>query len=405
MSAEKNIEIKDANCSKVRELMYDFVDSTSTPANRHLVEKHLVACVDCTLELEQIRTVESALAGSRSTIPSPGSLYSGFAQKLEASQKRRLPIWQPSNYGLAFAAITVVAVVLSVKIRNNAVDQRNAQLWNSLSPGEHAVANLDSESKDVPSAYPKSNFGYDASNPGANSLNSKRVAITNKGSVAAPHGESARNWAVLRSAVPHNSDVALNSNETGNSANMASVRKPVLSLTMFKADGAPTGVYRRSVSIALSKSYSTVLYKTVSLADIASGSSSNSYYSNSSQLLKIRDHNSLSFSTADSLSVKDVASFTAARPSSLSANGLLALGASSQFGVSADSVDAVSNVKFALVVEDDVRGFTSEAHDTLSDNRLEGAKSAASASAQNSGIGGGAKVEVEFDDDSNVKSF
>ena len=74
------------------------------------MNSHLAECEKCRLEIERIRLAESALMSARLSIPAPGDLYAGFSNKLSAQQSKGP--WLRLAYLAPAFALGMVAIVL-----------------------------------------------------------------------------------------------------------------------------------------------------------------------------------------------------------------------------------------------------------------------------------------------------
>ena len=66
-------------CSKVREILFEYIDGTLSKSELSAIEEHLQNCPDCQLELEQIKRIDARLkqevpAYLESIEPSPAFL-------------------------------------------------------------------------------------------------------------------------------------------------------------------------------------------------------------------------------------------------------------------------------------------------------------------------------------------
>jgi anti-sigma factor RsiW len=107
------------NCERVRNLLSAYLDRELSTEEFRLVRAHLVACADCSAELEAERTLKDALAGLPSAEVPEGFLDDIFARldgeeaQVPAGPARVIPF---RRYGWLAAAPVAALVVVTLPL-------------------------------------------------------------------------------------------------------------------------------------------------------------------------------------------------------------------------------------------------------------------------------------------------
>ena len=100
-------------CGPVQKAMFDFADGRLDDFKAARVIAHLESCESCRRDFEQVRFADSALSRASESLPDPGDLYPAFRSRLAANQHN------PSNRlrfvmlpSVALASVVVCSLVL-----------------------------------------------------------------------------------------------------------------------------------------------------------------------------------------------------------------------------------------------------------------------------------------------------
>ena len=98
-------------CSVLRDnQIQEYLDGGLPPAQVQELQAHLTVCTACNASMAQARAADEALRQAALSLPVAGDLYAGFAEKLAASQPRRMGLrlttgsWAGVSASLAMAA-------------------------------------------------------------------------------------------------------------------------------------------------------------------------------------------------------------------------------------------------------------------------------------------------------------
>ncbi len=320
---------RSSRCVAIQAQLFDYVDSTLDASAMQAVNLHFIECEGCRLEVEQIRRAEEALSSMSLSVPASGDLYAGFAQKLAARQAQT-SFRRLRFVGPAFAVVILALVLVLPSFRRVPSATKTAFTPSPLQVDAYAVNKM-----------------RESHNPGAIALNgfedfSKSVTLREH------IGASARR---RRSAGEHNIRLAFGRIEARKAA-IARDRKQFSEQQLGMAEGLAD-----STDYELAKSTPNGFQKlqVPAVADLAYGEHDLSAAADATKL----DRRSLDLSLEARLYTDRDSGPTA-------------------------------ETGFALVVEDDVRGFTAEAHNAAATQDSPAQSKAA--------VNDGVKVEVEFDD-------
>jgi anti-sigma factor RsiW len=130
------------NCTRLEELINDYVDGHLSEDERHDVELHLAGCPKCRRAVEQLRAiVERAAALPREVAP-PRDLMPGIRRAVEGAGKHRAGApWMMWAAVAASVIILITAGVIGINIKDT--DPDTAQLApppGTVLPASHSVA-------------------------------------------------------------------------------------------------------------------------------------------------------------------------------------------------------------------------------------------------------------------------
>lgn len=343
-SSGYKVRASSPQCIVVQAKLLDYVDSALSASDKRAVESHIEQCQTCTVELSQIRRAEAALVSAALSVPVPGSLYEGFSAKLTSRQtyeNRRAFRWMAAAPAFALA---IIAIVYATGGRRHGL----TEVSGIPAPTPRVVASLSDPSSFGLQHHPFTQLESGAyhgasttSTHNAQSRFSRRAPSLANKRTSGPNVMLRFATSRFRNSVP------------GIKWQLA--EQPVASLA------AVNGVQQEGIA------YTRVDVKaTFEMNTIRERSYGNNYryelpYTDSYQVLALR--------TPDA---------------TLGYNP-----------IAGEAREAENLDRFALVVQDDVRGFSAESHD------------AASPSQRTSGDGtsGGVRIEVEYDGASNTSSF
>lgn len=94
-------------CRRTQSHLSAYLDGEIEPGEHQAVLRHLEACGDCRLELEQYREVDRVLTATRAHLPDAGDLKSAFYARLAAEERRSRREWGWRKLTPAFATFAL----------------------------------------------------------------------------------------------------------------------------------------------------------------------------------------------------------------------------------------------------------------------------------------------------------
>jgi len=335
MSADRfSITKQSLRCPDIEARLYDYMDSSLSMIEMQAIEAHLSVCKGCRREAEQIRNAEAALIASPLSIPAPGDLYAGFANKLAANRSKspvlRMMYFTPA-FALAAAALFLIRYerpIDTIRRESTSVAKRDESAIAALLPQVGSRIPGDAVSKSVA----RSVTARQVTLPGrSNTLRIRNTGLIGKHSPRVAFNLPRRHF-------------ELTSVRFRRSSNLAMLAESLPELKI-EAQKSPAALIRSQLPVESgqrsSDLYAMAYRPTPADLPIALGLEARSYTNVATGFAVARD----------------------AQQSSASG--------------------------FKLIVQDDVRGFTAEADNTIP-STLPAAHSA-------SAVDDGVRVEVEFD--------
>lgn len=98
------------------ERLNDYVDGCLPPDERREAERHLELCEECRGEVDALRSLLREVAGLPAEIAPPPELWTGIREEtVELPARRRGALWE-MRYGLAAAAVVLVALTSALTV-------------------------------------------------------------------------------------------------------------------------------------------------------------------------------------------------------------------------------------------------------------------------------------------------
>lgn len=96
----------------IRELLPVYLDQMCSEEEKKVVEAHLLGCVACRQELEDLRKTVTLVAGLKEIEP-PGNMWEGITQRIQKKSFWEIFVW-PRFSGVAVATVTILFLAVTV---------------------------------------------------------------------------------------------------------------------------------------------------------------------------------------------------------------------------------------------------------------------------------------------------
>jgi predicted anti-sigma-YlaC factor YlaD len=130
------------NCTRIEELINDYVDGLLPDDERHDVERHLAGCPQCRREVEKLRAIVKRAAALPREIAPPRDLMPGIRRAVEdAGEHRTGASWMMWAAVAASVIILITVGIISINIKDP--NHETAQLTpppGAVMPASHIAA-------------------------------------------------------------------------------------------------------------------------------------------------------------------------------------------------------------------------------------------------------------------------